>query len=36
MPAVMQECMEAGRIYGEEVAQKVYKNLKDKGFIKNE
>lgn len=36
MPAVMQESMEVGRIYGRELGEKVYKNLKDKGFIKNE
>ncbi|CAN5534983.1 DUF2059 domain-containing protein [soil metagenome] len=36
MPAVMQESMEAGRLYGRELGEKVYKNLKNKGYIKNE
>ncbi|MEO6228988.1 MAG: DUF2059 domain-containing protein [Ferruginibacter sp.] len=36
MPAIMQESMEAGRQYGQKIGEKVYKDLKDKGFIKNE
>lgn len=36
MPQIMQESMQAGQSWGKAVGEKVYNNLKEKGFVKNE
>lgn len=36
MPEVMQESMQAGQVWGKAVGEKVYQNLKEKGFLKKE
>ncbi len=36
MPQIMQESMEVGKAWGQEVGKKVYDNLKEKGYIKEE
>ena len=33
-PMIMEESMSAGRVWGEELGQKVYENLKLKGYLK--
>ena len=36
MPVVVQESMQAGQAWGKEIGEKVYNNLKEKGFVKKE
>lgn len=33
MPQIMQESMQTGQAWGEEVGKKVYKNLTEKGYV---
>ena len=35
-PEIMQESMQVGQIWGKEIGQKVYENLKEKGYIKDD
>ena len=36
MPQIMQESMQAGQSWGRAIGEKVYTNLKEKGFVKKE
>jgi hypothetical protein len=36
MPQIMQESMQAGQNWGRAIGEKVYTNLKEKGFVKKE
>ncbi|MFV5689921.1 DUF2059 domain-containing protein [Flavobacterium sp. ZT3R25] len=36
MPLVLQESMQAGQTWGKEIGEKVYNNLKEKGFVEKD
>ncbi|MFV5696403.1 DUF2059 domain-containing protein [Flavobacterium sp. LB3P122] len=36
MPLVLKESMQAGQTWGKDIGEKVYNNLKEKGFVKKE